>query len=60
MEMECCGNCRFSHKYIEQPDCAQCRRFPPMVAFDTGKGYFENAYPTVGVEHWCGEWKAVE
>ena len=45
-----CGNCRyFSDKDIEGEQQGRCHRYPPSIG--------GNAWPTVNVDRWCGEWK---
>ena len=50
-----CKTCKY---YSWDSTHATCRRFPPQVyALHRER---RDAFPMVGIDDWCGEWKAKE
>ena len=55
-----CENCKFwsfeagfgDHRF------GDCHRNPPSVVWDADDGEYATAFPEVGMNQWCGEWRA--
>ncbi len=49
---ECCGNCRFWRE-----NCQECRRFPPVIFYDSEENEIVTESPMTGPNVWCGEFQ---
>ncbi len=53
MKMNTCESCKFFEQNV--PQQGACRRMPP-TPFPSGPDQITSAWPTVQLNHWCGEW----
>ena len=51
--MNSCESCKFFEQ--TEPKQGVCHRMPP-VPYPTGPKQVTSFWPTVQLQHWCGEW----